>query len=67
MAFTIARETGFVIQLPPSTTNVFAVMNTEAPLARKSVVSATSRRVPSLCKGTFSTKFGGTCLPPVEI
>ena len=36
-AFIVAMEAGPVIQLPPSTTNVFDVMNAKAPLARKTV------------------------------
>ena len=53
IALKVAKETGFVIQLPPSTIRVLDVMKADAPLARKSVASATSRRVPSLCKGVF--------------
>jgi hypothetical protein len=41
-AFNVAKETGFVIQLPPSTIKVLDVMKAEALLARKSVASATS-------------------------
>ena len=63
----VAMETEFVIQLPPSTTSVFAVIKAEAPLTRKSTLSATSWRETSLCKGTFSMKFGGRCLPPVKM
>ena len=40
--FTVAMETEFVIQLPMSTTSVFAVIKAEAPLDRKSSLSATS-------------------------
>ncbi len=52
-ALNVAIETGFVIQLPPSTIIVLDVIKAKVPLARKRVASATSRRVPSLCKGTF--------------
>ena len=46
------------IQLPPSTTRVLAVISAEAPLARKTVASAISLRVPSLWRGNFFAKLG---------
>ena len=42
IALNVAKETGFVIQLAPSTIKVLDVMKDDAPLARKSEASATS-------------------------
>ena len=67
IALNVAKETGFVIQLAPSTIKVLDVMKDDAPLARKSEASAISWRVPSLCKGIFWTYFGGICLPPAKV
>jgi len=42
IALNVAKETGFVVQLAPSTIKVLDVMKDDAPLARKSEASATS-------------------------
>ena len=65
--FSVAMETEFVIQLPPSITSVFAVIKAEAPLARKSTLHLPQLGEKRVFVKVHSHRFDERYLPPVKM